>query len=188
MVTSNLEGSSASSALPAQYYAAGLHAYKTRLPYKSGDSSKSDFCVAFLMFMGLAISLSRSSAFSRLVATELDLVSFMTQIYPSFLKPKMPWSRELLRAELVLIALLEKLDPVNDYQPIARLHEVLSLTTTKDVASSSSYEPSMISLGIDVLASIRSSIAYSLSGKVFAISLTGIPGTNDSMSVDEGYS
>ncbi|KAE9391157.1 hypothetical protein BT96DRAFT_318160 [Gymnopus androsaceus JB14] len=154
-----LEGSSASSTLPARYYAAGLDAYKTRLPYGSGDSSKSGLCIAFLMFMGLAISLSRSPAFSRLVAIELDLVTFMIRIYPSFLKPKKPWSRELLRAELVLIALLNKLDPVNDYLPIARLNKVLSLTKTKDVASPSSNGLST-TLGSDALASIRSSIAY----------------------------
>ncbi|KAE9391165.1 hypothetical protein BT96DRAFT_979948 [Gymnopus androsaceus JB14] len=156
----DLDGSSANSTFPAQYYAAGLDAYKTRLPYGLEDLSKSDLCVAFLMFMGLVISSSRGPAFSRLVVVELDLVTvmFMTQMYPGLLKPKMPSSRELLQSELVLSVLLKKLDPGNDYFPVTRLNKVLSLTTT-NVASPLSNELSTTSES-DLLASIRSHIAY----------------------------
>ncbi|KAE9391160.1 hypothetical protein BT96DRAFT_318270 [Gymnopus androsaceus JB14] len=154
----DLDGSSTNSTFPAQYYAAGLDAYKTRLPYGSEDLSKSDLCVAFLMFMGLVISSSRRPSFSKLVAVELDLVTFMAQIYPGLVEPKTPLSREPLRAKLVLRVLLKKLDPVNDYLPVTRLNKILSLTTT-DIASPSSNELSTTSES-DLLASIRLNIAY----------------------------
>ncbi|KAE9407838.1 hypothetical protein BT96DRAFT_1013757 [Gymnopus androsaceus JB14] len=104
-------------------HAAGIDAYKTRLPYTS--SSGSSHCIAFLLFVALSVSLSQDSGFSRILM-KLDMLQFITDIHPGILEPGFQWSNQLLPAQLVLRALLEKLDSDNDSLYVTKIQKLLS--------------------------------------------------------------
>lgn len=105
----------------------GLDAYKTRLPYGSSSGS-TGFCIAFLLFMALSVSLSEGPGFSRTIM-ELDILPFITRNYPSILEPRTEQWDQLLPVQLVLHALLEKLDSVdiNDAGSVTQIQRLLDL-------------------------------------------------------------
>ncbi|KAF9065085.1 hypothetical protein BDP27DRAFT_1332472 [Rhodocollybia butyracea] len=107
------------------YYKAGLDAYKANLRYKTGPTFESDLYIAFLLFLGLTISLSKGPAFSRSM-TQLDIPFFLTETHTSSLEFNHPWSIHLLPARLLRQALLEHLDPVDDAMAISQLRGLLS--------------------------------------------------------------
>ncbi|KAF9067670.1 G-protein alpha subunit-domain-containing protein, partial [Rhodocollybia butyracea] len=114
------------------YCNAGLDAYEACSPYETsapparppGPMLKSNLCIAFLLYLGLTTSFSKDPAFSRLLI-ELNIPLLITETYPNILEPKHRWSMHLLPARLLLRALMENLDPVEDTTSIVHLQELL---------------------------------------------------------------
>lgn len=120
--------------------------------------------MAFLLYMGLTISLSEGPGFSRL-AIELDLITFITDIYPRLVESKSPRLKRLLPAQMVLSALLDKLDPENDAASITRLQKLLAISPQLSCErdSSSPSNQTIFSFTTSkghLLSIIRSNIAY----------------------------
>lgn len=57
---------------------------------------------------------------------KLDMLQFITDIHPGILEPGFQWSNQLLPAQLVLRALLEKLDSDNDSLYVTKIQKLLS--------------------------------------------------------------
>ncbi|KAE9398338.1 hypothetical protein BT96DRAFT_940233 [Gymnopus androsaceus JB14] len=123
--------------------------HKTRLSCM--EVSKSDFRIPFLLFMALGIVLSEDPGFSRMVL-ELHMLEFIVDLYPDILQLKSSWPGHLAPTQLVLRALLEKLDLVQDTKSIAQLHRFLTLITEN--------APSSVPPGNKVLLFVRSAISH----------------------------
>ncbi|KAF9073927.1 hypothetical protein BDP27DRAFT_1317696 [Rhodocollybia butyracea] len=120
-----LQGTSPDTSLVENYsafHAAGLDAYKIALPYSSAEKSTQG--IAFLLYIGLAISLSRKPSFSRAVM-DVGTLQFIADLYPNMLDPNFHSKNQLHPAQLVLRALLEKLDPIQDAPSVDRLLRLL---------------------------------------------------------------
>lgn len=76
--------------------------------------------------MGLAISLSREPSFSRAVV-DVGTLQFIADIYPNMLDPNFHSKNQLHPAQLVLRALLEKLDPIQDASSVDHLLRLLNV-------------------------------------------------------------
>ncbi|KAF9024785.1 hypothetical protein BDP27DRAFT_1352099, partial [Rhodocollybia butyracea] len=106
------------------YYSAGQDAYRTQLRYASWSSEEMRF-TAFLLYVGLTISLSSSPAFSRLV-----LRVNIPYIIGKLLALRDEWSKYLLPGQFVLHALIKNLDPVEDSTSIYHLRRILNSNPT----------------------------------------------------------
>ncbi|KAJ3997715.1 G-protein alpha subunit-domain-containing protein [Lentinula boryana] len=126
------------------FFAAGHYAYTSRLPYSFfSNIPQSNFFIAFLSYIAFSIASSSTSSFSRLVI-EVDLLSFITELYPDMLSSTIDRRMDSFPAQLVLHALSEKLDPAIDSLSVARLHSIFD---------------ERFHLSIDTLFSIRSTIS-----------------------------
>lgn len=122
--------------LPDAYLAAGMDAYNTRavssIPSHYGRYS------ALMLFIGLAISLSQTLTFSRMLISELDILDFIPQIYARHsvvLKLNDVWTEYPLPADLVLRLLslsLDQMDDVRSIDQILELQQVERFTSSLD--------------------------------------------------------
>ncbi|KAE9404404.1 hypothetical protein BT96DRAFT_973225 [Gymnopus androsaceus JB14] len=127
--------------------ARGMDAYMVKLPYSSWEGLHigPDLYIAFLLFIGLAISHS-SAAFSR-IFIDLDILTFISELYPYILELKSHWPKHLIPVQLLLRSLLEKLDPIKD----ASVHQLRRLLALN---------PEDGPYRTDTISSIQSNIAY----------------------------
>ncbi|KAF5367665.1 hypothetical protein D9757_010994 [Collybiopsis confluens] len=141
----------------------GLEAYKTHLPYTSTEHmATSDLCIAFLLFLSLAVSISPDESFSRVVIGA-NTLGFIIETYPGVTESNVHWpkrAKRLLPAQFVLRALLEKLNPVEDISSITQLHNMLSNARPNTADGFPSPLPYAPGEGNILLASIRANISY----------------------------
>ncbi|KAJ3993525.1 G-protein alpha subunit-domain-containing protein [Lentinula boryana] len=134
------------------FFAAGHDAYTSRLPPGFfRNIPQSSFVIPFLLYIAFSVASSSTSSFSRL-AIEVDLLSFITDLYPDILSSTIDRRMYSFPAQLVLHALSEKLDPAVDSLSLARLHSIFD---------------KRFHLSIDTLSSIRSTISRHNSQSMF---------------------
>ncbi|KAF9058492.1 hypothetical protein BDP27DRAFT_575374 [Rhodocollybia butyracea] len=161
-----------------RYYAAGLSAYKTEIPftvYVQCDIHPSSFCVPFLSFLGLVLSLNTSPALPRL-AIELGIPEFVTKNCPLILESH---RKEVISAQVVIGALIQGLEPLNDAAAVAQLDVLMDIERAKAVNPTLLHQPfnsvsEFHATKIDFLAFIKS---YILTLKLIPIANNIKPGT-----------
>ncbi|KAE9387468.1 G-alpha-domain-containing protein [Gymnopus androsaceus JB14] len=176
------------------YHAAGLAAYKTRLPYASSEfMPRSILCTSFMLYMSMLISLSSSPTLSRLIVVELDLLTFIMELYPGILEQnifKYSWSEQhLLAIQLVLLALSVKLDSVADALLVTQVHRLLTpITKILDAdhwSIGDTKNDSPIASGNEVLRRIRSHISTNKQSQIYQSDVA--PGTRIGEPIRECY-
>ncbi|KAE9396831.1 G-alpha-domain-containing protein [Gymnopus androsaceus JB14] len=155
----------------------GLAAYKARLPYASSEfMSRSILCTAFLLYLGLLISLSSGSTFPRLVI-DLGLLTFILESYPGILELKIfnySWPEQhLLGVQLFLLSLSVKLDPVADVLSTTQVDRLLTaigkILSTENRGTEQDQDDSLVP---SVLTRIRLHISTYRLTRNFAVGIT----------------
>ncbi|KIK53957.1 hypothetical protein GYMLUDRAFT_88289 [Collybiopsis luxurians FD-317 M1] len=133
----------------------GLNAYKAAVP--PGHSA----FTGFMLFLGMVTTLSRNAVFARMLI-ELDILELVIHSYPTILdfKVKLNWPKELLSVQLVLHALLQKLDLARDSLHAIKIYRLLYVTAHSDavILTTLLASQSILPSSPELLESIKSTV------------------------------